>query len=786
MLGVVRMRKLLVLSTLIAILSACDKGGGSRGDPGAAAGDTSTTPKDPGGTGKATGIEFTPLTTSSLYTSDTADNSCVAFTVKAVKDGSPSADVGIVLSIDSTLTDKGTVSPDSGVTGADGIFKSSYCAGKMEGTVTLGAKAGTITANSSKITVSKKATYLFAYSHSDIPESKPEDQTLYLNTLDSGPNDCSIIYFKLSKSGVGVVGSTVDFTTQVDYPASSKLAKKADAAVTESDAKTGKKYAKYSGVSSGAGEFAVPVCAGVSLGSLLISGSWLDKEENKTYTVRSPVIRITSGLINYINYSLSFDPMNARTLRAYYNDNSEFDLKFSVALGARFDGAAIDDYPLSIATEVGRYTLTSGGFLDSKSNSVPVSLHALHLVDNYPYQVKKFWDGNAANNIYPLAQTRCEPNEIAAWIKDKNAGAALSYSTLRKNWQSAIVYAVRGQEYFYDANHNGVYDVGGTGFWDKNQNGIYDAGDVITYPVGGTFDATSEWFIDLPTPFVDVDDDMVFTEGVDFPLGEKYQAPNGKRDADALIWKKENFPVSMGPSSYSLRTNVIKASGAGVLLAPDHVYVAGAAPSTSRYVFGQAAITSAFIFDSLTSAGQALGGGYNFVNFAHDICGNLLPGGTSMEMTIDTIYPPKYGERVPKAYYQQTPGDEYLEPTRQLLTGIAGNKTIINFNAVDHPAEASGYPVYGTLEVPSCSNPCTGLVSVAGVACDAWTGQVTLAVKEPALDQHGAVTTAMIRSMGYPAIATCSCIAGTFLNAGVCACPDGTSYDSVSATCKVN
>ena len=782
------MRLLLVTSSVMALLSfiACDKGGGSRGDPGAATGTTSTTPKDPGGTGSATGLEFSPFAVTSIYTSDTADNSCVTFTVKAVKDGSPSADVGITLTVDSTMSDKGVVSPDSGVTGADGLFKSSYCAGKIEGMATVSAKTGALSANSSKVTVKKKATYLFAYARADITDSKPEDQTLYLNTLDSGPNDCSIIYFKLSKTGVGIIGASVDFTTQVDYPASSKLAKKTDPAVTDTDAKTGKKYAKYTAVSSGAGEFAVPVCAGVSLGSILISGSWTDTEEKKVYTVRSPVVRITSGLTNYINYSLSFDALNARTLRAFYNTNSEFDLSFSVALGARFDGQAIDDYPVSIATEVGRYTLKTGGFLDEKTNSVPVSLHALHLVDNYPYPVKKFWDGNAANNIYPLAQTRCEPNQIAAWIKDKNAGVALSYDVLRKNWQSAMVYAVRGQEYFYDANHNGVYDIGGTGFWDKNQNGIYDSGDVITYPVGGTFDATSEWFVDLPTPFVDVDDDMVFTEGVDFPLGEKYQAPNGKRDADALIWKKENFPISMGPSYYSLSTNLIKADGAGVLLAPDHLYSGAGVPSTSRFVYGQAPIRPAYIFDSLTDAGQALGGSYNFINFIHDICGNVLPGGTMLSWAVTDIYTPSYGIRTPKVYYTLTPGDEYLEPTRKLLSKVSGSSATVNFNTIDHPAGPLGYPAQGSIEVPACSKACTGLVSVAGVACDSYVGELAMTVKEPSLDQTGSVSTTILKSIAYPAIKTCSCIAGTYLNAGVCACPEGTSFDSVSATCKLN
>jgi hypothetical protein len=201
---------------------------------------------------------------------------------------------------------------------------------------------------------------------------------------------------------------------------------------------------------------------------------------------------------------------------------------------------------------------------------------------------------------------------------------------------------------------------------------------------------------------------------------------------------------------------------------------------------GQSSISSSLIFDSLTPGGQAAGGSYNFATFVHDICGNLLPGGTELKLSVQTDYQPLYGVRLPKTYFGLTPGDQYLEPTRHLLTDVSGGNAKVNFNSIDHPSESLGYPAQGYIEVPACSNQCTGLVSVAGVACDSFAGQIIYDVSQPKLDQHGASTHTMIIPIGYPAIATCTCNAGTYLNGGVCACPEGTSWDSGTSTCKVN
>ncbi len=719
---------LILLSLLsIGLGSGCGKDADKRAS--GIIGGTSETPEDPGGSGTASSLEFNPFP-KEIYTAESADNSCVTFTIVSKASGAVVADVGIIFSVVSnsatTAEDKGKITPASGVTNGQGILEASYCSGKTEGKITIVAKAGSISINSGEITITKKPAYSFVYTGSDTPAAVGTEgaaiNALNLNLIDSGPQDCTFLYFKIQRTGQPVVGAPVSFHTQTDFPKGVKLSRRAEPLATGLDPVNGKKMAKFDGVSSTTGEFAVPICTGSSLGSVSVTGSFTDPEEGRKLTASAPVIRITSGTTSYVNFSLSFDAINARTLRAYYNTNSEYDLPFKVQTGARIDGLAIGDYPVTIATEVGRYTM-DGGYPDVVTGVVPVKLHALHLVDNYPYPVTKFWRNQTAGTIYSAAQTRCDPTEIAQWVRAANGGTPIRYSTLKKNWQSTMVYAIRGQEYFNDANRNGIYDVGGNGFWDKNQNGVFDGNDVITYPPGATtFDPTGEWFIDMPTPFVDVDDDLLtqttgYNPAIDMLLGDEYIAPNGKRDSDTVVWKSDVFPISMGASSFSLTNDLIRDNGSGVLMQVDEVVATNSLMTVQDdlRIFGLNSILPAEMWDAGYEIDRGL---YNFEFFAQDLCGNLLPGGTSLVMDFETLYAPKYGERKPTALLFGPAIDALREPTRHLLANVDGPKAEINFNSIDHPSASSGYPVFGRIEVEACNTPCTGLVTIGGVACD--------------------------------------------------------------------
>ncbi len=775
------MRIMRVVSILLVLVSACGKAENDRsGDPGAATSSGPPAEAPPTGTGTATSITVADLISTALYTSDTAANSCIPITIKTLKDGAPIGDVAVAFSISpsNVMQDKGTVTPIATVSDAGGDLTVNYCSGKDEGSVTVVVKAGGISSNSAKITISKKAVFEFAYVRSDldgIVTNVEGDKLLTLNTLDSGPSDCTNIYFKLSKSGAPVVGEKLVFGTQVDFPKGSKLGKKTEPLTTLSDPITNKKYAVYTSISSGSGEFAVPVCAGVTLGSLIVSATYTDTSENRVYHVTSPVIRITSGLTNYTTFSLTFDKDNARTLKGYYNTNSEFDLALTIQLGARFDGRALPDYPLIFATEVGRYTLDKGGVADAETGTVKATLHALHLVDNYPYPIINFGFG------FSPAQTRCEPASIAAWAQAQGL-PSLKYKDLRRNWQSTAVYAVRGQEYFNDADRNGIYNEGGDGFWDKNQNGVYDAGDELTYDAGANgFDPTGEWFIDLPTPFVDVDDDKVFTLNKDYLLGDEYTAPNGKRDADALIWKSEVFPISMGPSHFGLMSQEILA-GNGYLTNPLRDFENG-------YVWGRKNIDESLLWPG-GATDYLLGSQVMLAFFAHDICGNLLAGGTKISIDYVELHKPVWGDRSPTAHIYTQPDDFFFEPTRRMLSVATGSpEATINFNGIDHPSNAKSYPIYTYTETPPCSNVCSGAVIAAnpGLSCDGWAGRIRLNVTEPDLDQHGSGTT-IENNLSWPAVETCNCINPAPPNfiiqdKGVCRCLDpADNWDGTSCS----
>lgn len=767
-------------------LTACNPGGsGSRA---ADTGGTTSVPggsvpvppddteiSDPKGTATADKLSMAPLAQQVLFTKDASENTCVPIKITATQASLPLANVGIKLSIQgnsSNFNDKGSLIPDAGVTDEAGEFTAAYCSGQEEGTLTLYATTDKISVNSEKITISKKPVYSFRYQRSDVdPLLTPADageqtDAIFLNLVDSGPQDCTTLYFKLTKSGAPVVGVTQNFRTQIDFPKGAKLGKRADALKTEVDLISGKKYSVYTATSTSSGEFPVPICSGVSLGTILVSGSFVD-EEDRVYTAHSPIIRITAGLTNFINMSLTFDLVNGRTLKGYYNTNSSYELPITVQLGARQDGNPITDYPVAIASEVGNVSITNGGIPDKEAGSVGAKLKSLHLIDNYPYFTTSYTG-------YPLAQTRCEPQSLAQWAT-ANSLTAVNYSDLRKNWRSTFIYSVRGQEHFHDANRNGLYDLGGDGFWDKNQNGYFDTGDVLTFDAGanGTFNPNGEWFIDLPTPFVDVDENGIYEASKDILVGDEYIAPNGKRDADTLIWKYEYFPVSMGPSAYGVRRARIIAADYNSLDNPATM------PWGGNYeVSGVLPINAADLWPGADADRFAASAVYPSVLFAHDLCGNLLPGGTDFNIQFSATYTPTYGARLPAGRIYMQPGDHYLEASRHLLKNAAGGASaLINFNAVDHASANSGYPLLSYIEVPACTNTCTGAVQGSpGIACDAYSGMAIWSLKEPALDTRGGDAVSVLTDISFGQYNACNCVANATQAAGVCSCNPGREF----------
>ncbi len=683
----------------------------------------------------ADALSAAALTSTTVYTNGSSSaETCVNVGFTAKKAGTVLPDIVVSFAIVPVgdMVDPGKMEPVDAKTNAQGLASSTYCSGATEGTVTVTARIGTLSSNSAEIKVVAKPEYSFRYLRSEIEAVTPAEaaeggsgtgseavpvQTappqISLNLLDAGPKDCTTLYFKLSRDGAGISGKEIVFRTQVDYPKGAKLAKKADTGTSDVEAGTGKKFGTYAATSGSQGIFAVPVCAGVDLGTIVVTGVYTD-EEAKTYTVQSPVVAINAGLTNFANMSLTFDAKNAKTIRGYFNTNADEKTQtqnFLVKLGARQDGDPIPDFPVAVTAETGKIMVENSGYPKIGEGTVKFTMLAQHMVNYRPYPVVSFSSAPA--------QTLCDAYSLSLESTDT------SYVTLRKNWRSTVVYMVRGQEHFNDANKNGVFDSGGDGFWDKNQNGIYDTGDVLTLDVGedGLLAVGSEWFIDLPTPFIDVDEDNTFTLNKDVIVGDAYSNPNGKRDADTLIWKSEVVPIYMGTSPFAMQHGVITAGNLNNAVdAVGSGYFSGLATKGLRdtlvarplALFSDAAadvIDDTDLFGAGASAAIRAGSGSTWrYFFAHDVCGNAPPGETEINVTFEATGTPATGARALTAHFFIQPGDQILEPSRRILADAAGAATAkINFNVMDHPSAAASYPVEFQVKIGPCLNECSGV-----------------------------------------------------------------------------
>jgi hypothetical protein len=726
-----------------------------------------------------TQLDFNDLSSTELNTSDSDNSSCLEASVKAsAEDGSAVESAAISFSISpqqQDVEDQGTLEPASATTDADGLATTTFCPGKSEYTGSLIAKVNDQQANSGTFQVSKSGSYTFQFVEANIEpivEEGSEESIIILNLADSGPHDCTTLFFSLTKNEQPVIDKEVSFYTQPDFPKGSKLAKKNADGTIETDETTGKQRAVHTTRSNGEGRLAVPVCAGVSLGTLLVSASITEDDGRKT-AAQSPVISIRSGFTNYLNFSLTFSQPNARTLKGYFNTNSNHTLETNVKLGSRDDGDPITDYPVGVAAETGKIQLVDGGLI-SGSGQAAFKMNALHMVDNYAFPVDPF-------SGYPDARIRCEPTNLAASLGG-DPSLDVNYSDLNRNWRSTVVYFVRGQEHYHDANRNGFYDANGDGFWDKNQNGVFDGPDVLTYDHNdnGSFDYTGEWFIDLPTPFIDVDENLNYDEEYDILIGDSYSPPNGQRDNDTVLWKYEYFPIYMGTSLYGMQRYRIQSDY--TLFDPNlsASYFAGTR-SSSSVVFGTAGLDdTAFFGAGATDATKAAGGMVHRHIFAHGLCGNPLPGGTTIEVTSEITSAAPYGQRNITTHFYVQPFDDLLEPSRRLLTETIGkNSAKMNFNAPDHRAAPYGYPVTFNMNIEPCNNECSGAVKTAGVACGATSLLHHISFKET--KETGGDANTISSSGSFSSIKTCACADGATFDSGTCSCPDGTEFDGATS-----
>jgi hypothetical protein len=702
-------------------------------------------------------IKFETLTPSSVYTSDAGTNNCAAFRVSATDtDKKPIENVSIDITLAGVdaagLAEWGKLSSKV-VTDSSGVASGTFCAALQLGNVILVATSGKLTSNSGVVTVTKKPFYTLTYRNSDFDQVSPKPaEVLNLNLIDSGPNDCGSVYFLLKKLEEPVANAALKFKSDFGYPAGAKLRVRASTDTPyEVDTQTQKSFLSYSATSDTDGILKVPVCAGQLPGSFIVFANYTD-EYGKSHYVKSPTISVSSGVANLLNLALNFDSTNARTLKALFNNEVPQPLNFVAKVSSLFGGPLSVFSPVYVNSESGSVNTESGGVPDA-SGSVKFSVLASYNGTYRPTPVRIF--NNSA------AQATCDPEAIAA---DLGASESyLSYFDLSKNWQSTMVYMVRGQEPFLDANKNNKYDVGGDGFWDKNQDGAYTQGvDAVTYfgtvaagaacrcitsrpgvtpkelatPAQGVqsepctedpslascFRRNSEWFVDLPTPFIDADENGIYEplvagNDMDRLIGDVYQKPNGSRDVDTLVWKSTTLPVYTGTSPYAMRRSAI-AKGATLTSqasmdekkAVSDYYnslLARKLDYTSKNSNRQSTEIDLDGTTNMIDWGGGAYSGWRYVH-AHGICGTPAPGGTEISATPVLISEPYGGRTVTTHFYMQT-GDAILDPSRRLLAdGTGGSSTKLNFNISDHASAVAGFPVDYEIKVAPCNRPCSG------------------------------------------------------------------------------
>jgi hypothetical protein len=685
-------------------------------------------------------VAFTSTNPLIIYTSEAKTNNCTTFSIKASDtEGKAVAGVKLEFSLagvaDAEKALWGTL-PVALTTAADGQVSGSFCAASKIGTAIIvasykDASDKVATANSSPIEITVKPLYTLTYNGSNLTSlgAKVSDP-ISMNLFESGPNDCGNLEFILQKSDEPLADVQLKFQSDFGYPSGTKLRTRSSSEQSfETDPQTQRKFLSYNATSDANGIFSIPICAGSLPGSLVVFANYTDAFGKKIY-VKSPSITIGSGFASLLNLGLGFNTTNARTLKALFNNETPTPQEFTAQINSKLGGRLSVLDPVSVHLESGGITFdnNNGGVPDA-NGSVKFSVLASHNGSYRPTPVYYFNDA--------LAQSTCNPFGIANSLP--NADSVFSFTDLSKNWRSTMVYMTRGQEPFSDANDNKKYDIGGDGFWDKDQDGTYTKGiDTVTFfgdlpatpacrcketnaappealatlcteveAQPSCFKPNSEWFIDLPTPFVDADENGKYEATVngsdmDRLIDDSYQNPNGARDNDTSIWKSTTLPVYTGTSIYSmLRAGIAKNTSLGDPIPSEYnpalaylrKYNASLWPDNIDRHAGSDYALSANLDRMHT---------WRYVH-AQGICGTPVPGGS--DITVNVIpHEAVASDRAVTAHIFIQPADEIMDSSRRLLSESGGsNSAKVNFNISEHEAAAASFPVQYRLTVSPCN-----------------------------------------------------------------------------------
>jgi hypothetical protein len=775
-----------------------------------------------------------------IRTQGSGVNECVEIKATVLDGDKPAPEVPVEFKAVALGTQKdfGEASPVSADTNEAGEAISKFCSGKDPGVVTVKATAGATSANTGEIKSTSVPAYRFSWKNSKSKAfaqrtrellSDPEKLADHLSTspedvdkadpitffLRGSGNDCGHIEFELTRDGAPASGQTIKFQTQEDFPLGVKLAKREDAGAKDTNASTGKSFAYNNATSNVDGIFQVPFCSGPTPGTVVLNAVYTETD-GRVHEVKSPIIVMSGGLSNYGFMSLSFDPKNSRVIPADTFTNTQQTLPFIAQLGTIGSGTIIKTNPLSVLAEVGRVIVEDNGVPDDKG-IVKFSYEVLNTRGKRPFMTYS----NFPDLSYDPATgySACEPLRFTATAS--GGPGPIPYSQLVMNWRSTAVYYMRGSEYA-SRKVNGSLDpatppaedfdsAAAFGFWDVNQNGVFDGSlagatisavnsttgniDRLTYvPPGRTPSSfnptTDDWFVDLPTPFVDANENGKYDFGEPL-VGDRYIEPNGKYDTDTTIWKSTTQPVYLGASAYSLQHSLISSNISSFVPSQGWIDYHAWLSTLNGTGYGSSIPNSVSGRDdklfghglAVTPTGFAQ---YTDVLYFHaqDKCGNPIPGGRNISTVYTALSPAAIGPRPVTTHFYVQPYDALRESSKRLLAKATGSAdTTLNFDVTEHPASKASYPVELVVRVAPCENRCAGdlLPSVASDPprfCTAEIGRIDLNIEGdigighlvsiPEANEVGARGSAVTSSN------KCGCAAGATLIGSSCACPTGT------------
>jgi hypothetical protein len=728
-----RVDQIIYLALGLALVTSCQK---NAADSGAT---SRTGTKTTSSTSTDTTLSFESTTPTTLYTSEVKTNYCSAFVVKAKNSAGESVSgVKIELSLSGVSAEEvatwGTL-PATLTTGADGLASGQFCSASKVGTAILVANykdaAGkSSTANSSPIQITLKPLFTLTYKGSNLATlGAAATDPIKMNLFESGPSDCGNIEFSLKKGEDPLADVQLKFQSDLGYPSGTKLRLRASTDIPyEVDAQTQRKFLSYTATSNSDGVFTIPICAGSLPGGLIVYANYTDAFGKVIY-VKSPSITVGAGFASLLNLGLGFNSSNARTLQALFNNEIPTPLEFTAQINSKLGGRLSVLDPISVHLESGGITFdNNNGGVPDDNGAMKFSVIASHNGSYRPTPVYYFDSASA--------QASCNPIGIAGSLTSSTS--VFLFKDLAKNWRSTMVYTTRGQEPYVDANDNKKYDMGGDGFWDKDQDGTYTRGiDAVTYfgslsatpacrclenpsaaPLAGIqatpctentslpscFRTNSEWFIDLPTPFIDADENGKYEATVngsdmDRLIGDSYQNPNGKRDSDTTIWKSTTLPVYTGTSIYSLTRAAIGKDSvtSGITSSPSSLEYNPAL----QYLGWPLGVPRHANTNTTIASAAGWGSDWRYVH-AQGICGTPVPGDSEISVNV-VPETPEASDRSVTAHIYIQDSDDILDPSRHLLKDATGANTAkVNFNVSEHPAAAASFPVAYQLKASPC------------------------------------------------------------------------------------